>query len=169
MADPFISEIRVLPFNFAPKGWAWCDGQRLPLSQNTALFALIGTTYGGDGLHNYALPDLRDRVPMHPGPQGTHHLGDQGGFESVELLESEIPRHVHAFSASVRPSDSVNPGGVSPGTGNNMYVAAADASMTAMAVQALAPAGASKPHNNMQPYLALRFCIALEGVFPPRP
>ena len=102
MADPFVAEIRIFPFNFAPKGWAWCDGQLLPLSQNTALFSLLGTTYGGDGKSNFALPDLQGRAPMHPG-QGPglslHDLGETGGSETVTLLESEIPAHTHALSA----------------------------------------------------------------------
>lgn len=171
MADPFVAEIRIFPFNFAPKGWAWCDGQILPLSQNTALFSLLGTTYGGDGKSNFALPDLQGRAAMHPG-QGPglslHDLGETGGSETVSLLESEIPSHSHALSTSVRPADSLNPATLSPGTGNNMYVAAAGASLVDAAPQALAPAGGDQPHNNMQPYLTFYFCIALQGVFPPR-
>lgn len=171
MADPFVAEIRMFPFNFAPKGWAFCDGQLLPLSQNTALFSLLGTTYGGDGKSTFALPDLQGRAPMHPG-QGPglslHDLGETGGSETVTLLESEIPAHSHTLSTSVRPADSLNPGQLSPGTGNNMYTAAAGATLVAMAPDALAPAGGDQPHNNMQPYLTLSFCIAMQGVFPPR-
>lgn len=171
MADPFVAEIRMVPFNFAPKGWAWCDGQILPLSQNTALFSLLGTTYGGDGKSNFALPDLQGRAPMHPG-QGPglslHDLGETGGSETVTLLESEIPAHSHSFSTSVRPGDNLNPGTLSPGVGNNMYAAASGASLVQAAPEALAPAGGDLPHNNMQPYLTLYFCIALQGVFPPR-
>ena len=107
MADPFVAEIRIFPFNFAPKGWAWCDGQLLPLSQNTALFSLLGTTYGGDGKSNFALPDLQGRAPMHPG-QGPglslHDLGETGGSETVTLLESEIPAHSHALTAHRTPT-----------------------------------------------------------------
>jgi microcystin-dependent protein len=169
MADPFVAEIRIFPFNFAPKGWAWCDGQLLPLSQNTALFSLLGTTYGGNGKSNFALPDLQGRAPMHPG-QGPglslHDLGETGGSETVTLLESEIPAHSHGLSMSVRPSDNLNPAGLALGTGNNIY--APVASTTAMSPNALPPAGGDQPHNNMQPYLTFYFCIALQGVFPPR-
>src|SRR4051794_13558745 len=109
MADPFVAEIRIFPFNFAPKGWAWCDGQLLPLSQNTALFSLLGTTYGGNGHSNFALPDLQGRAPMHPG-QGPglslHFLGETGGSETVSLLESEIPAHTHALNAQGAPADT---------------------------------------------------------------
>ena len=114
MADPFVAEIRIFPFNFAPKGWAWCDGQILPLSQNTALFSLLGTTYGGDGKSNFALPDLQGRAPMHPG-QGPglslHDLGETGGSDMVSLLVSEIPAHSHTLLEQAAPADS------SPGTG----------------------------------------------------
>lgn len=169
MADPFVAEIRIFPFNFAPKGWAWCDGQLLPLSQNTALFSLLGTTYGGDGKSNFALPDLQGRAPMfwRQGPGlSLHDLGETGGSETVSLLESEIPAHAHGLSASRRPADSLNPGGLSLGTGNALY--AAPGSAAPMAPEALAPGGGDQPHNNMQPYLTCYFCIALQGVFPPR-
>src|SRR5436190_9854902 len=110
MADPFVAEIRIFPFNFAPKGWAWCDGQLLPLSQNTALFSLLGTTYGGDGKSNFALPDMQGNAPMHPG-QGPglslHDLGETGGSETVTLLESEIPSHSHGWNAQTIPLGSV--------------------------------------------------------------
>jgi microcystin-dependent protein len=169
MADPFVAEIRVFPFNFAPKGWAWCDGQLLPLSQNTALFSLLGTTYGGDGRSNFALPDLQGRAPMHPG-QGPglslHDLGETGGAETVTLLETEIPSHSHALNTSIRAVDSLSPAALAVGTGNNIYTAPANTGVAAP--QALAPAGGAAPHNNMQPYLTFYFCIALQGVFPPR-
>jgi microcystin-dependent protein len=172
MADPFVAEIRIFPFNFAPKGWAWCDGQLLPLSQNTALFSLLGTTYGGNGKSNFALPDLQGRAPMHPG-QGPglslHDLGETGGAETVSLLESEIPSHVHGLTASNGQSDM--PTG-SPSTGIARYPQAYQTNTTAsrvfMAPEALAPAGGDAPHNNMMPYLTFYFCIALQGVFPPR-
>jgi len=171
MADPFVAEIRIFPFNFAPKGWAWCDGQLLPLSQNTALFSLLGTTYGGNGKSNFALPDLQGRAAMHPG-QGPglslHDLGETGGSETVTLLETEIPAHAHTLSTSERPADSLNPGTLSPGTGNNMYAAVAGAPLISAAPESLAPAGGDQPHNNMQPYLTFYFCIAMQGVFPPR-
>jgi microcystin-dependent protein len=171
MADPFVAEVRIFPFSFPPKGWAFCDGQLLPLSQNTALFSLLGTTYGGDGKSNFALPDMQGNVPMHPG-QGPglslHDLGEVSGSQTVTLLESEIPAHAHTLSTSLRPADSLNPAGLSPGTGNNMYAPASGATLTVAAPQALMPNGSSSPHNNMQPYLTLNFCIALQGVFPPR-
>lgn len=169
MADPFVAEIRIFPFNFAPRGWAWCDGQLLPLSQNTALFSLLGTTYGGDGKSNFALPDLQGRAPMHPG-QGPglslHDLGETGGSETVTLLESEIPAHNHQAAMSVRPVNNLNPGGNALGTGNAVYVA--PGAQTTLDPNALAPAGGDQPHNNLQPYLTFYFCIALQGVFPPR-
>jgi len=172
--DPFVAEIRIFPFNFAPKGWAFCDGQLLPLSQNTALFSLLGTTYGGDGKSNFALPDMQGRAPMHPG-QGPglslHDLGETGGSETVSLLESEIPSHSHALMASATNSSKPNPIGNSLtriAANGTPYVAAAGATLSPFADQALAPAGGDQPHNNMQPYLTLSFCIALQGVFPPR-
>jgi microcystin-dependent protein len=172
MADPFVAEIRIFPFNFAPKGWAFCDGQLLPLSQNTALFSLLGTTYGGDGKSTFALPDLEGRAPMHPG-QGPvlslHDLGETGGSETVSLLESEIPAHSHAYNVSQAdgiariPTDQFFAAGIG---GVVAYTNAAGAPLTAMALQELAPAGGSQPHNNMMPYLTLNFIIALQGIFP---
>lgn len=174
MADPFVAEIRIFPFNFAPKGWAWCDGQLLPLSQNTALFSLLGTTYGGNGKSNFALPDLQGRAPMHPG-QGPglslHDLGETGGSETVTLLESEIPSHSHAMRASNDASTTNAPAGATVsrpfGRGSNLFNTA-NASLVQMAPETLAPAGGDAPHNNLQPYLTFYFCIALQGVFPPR-
>jgi microcystin-dependent protein len=173
MADPFVAEIRIFPFNFAPKGWAWCDGQLLPISQNTALFSLLGTTYGGDGKSNFALPDLQGRAPMHPG-QGPglslHDLGETGGSETVTLLESEIPAHAHTWQASNAEGIAQSPvanllaGGVG---GISMY-APPGTPLTQLIDTALAPAGGDQPHNNMQPYLTFYFCIAMQGVYPPR-
>jgi microcystin-dependent protein len=169
MADPFVAEIRIFPFNFAPKGWAWCDGQLLPLSQNTALFSLLGTTYGGNGKSNFALPDLQGRCPMHPG-QGPglslHDLGETGGSETVTLLESEIPAHSHAFRASPDDADLRIPTPARSLAKSVMY--ATGAPNTPMSDNALAPAGGDQPHNNLQPYLTFYFNIALQGVFPPR-
>jgi microcystin-dependent protein len=173
MADPFVAEIRIFPFNFAPKGWAFCDGQLLPLSQNTALFSLLGTTYGGDGKSNFALPNMQGNSPMHPG-QGPglslHDLGETGGSETVTLLESEIPAHSHSLMAvggfNGTNNDPTN--GVLAKGDAGLLPYAASGSPLAMSDQAIAPAGGDQPHNNMQPYLTLNFCIALQGVFPPR-
>ncbi len=173
MADPFVAEIRIFPFNFAPRGWAWCDGQLMPLSQNTALFALLGTTYGGNGKSNFALPDLQGRVPMHPGHGpglSIRDLGESGGTETVTLLTSEMPQHSHGLTAQAVPGDSPTPAGNAYARviGATPYLPPSGAPMTAMSPQALAPTGGDAPHNNMQPYLTCYFCIALQGIFPPR-
>lgn len=174
MSDPFVAEVRIFPFNFAPKGWAWCDGQILPLSQNTALFSLLGTTYGGDGKSNFALPDLQSRAPMHPG-QGPglslHDLGETGGSETVSLLQSEIPSHSHTLRCTVEDATQgtlSNGVTISTSTGGSLYQSTTNTNLVPMSPQALSPAGGDFPHNNMQPYLTFYFCIALQGVFPPR-
>lgn len=174
MANPFLAEIRIFPFNFAPKGWAFCDGQLLPLSQNTALFSLLGTTYGGDGKSTFALPDMQGNTPMHPG-QGPglslHDLGETGGTQTVTLLQTEIPSHSHVVNATTAASQAdptasvwANPGGR---PAPNFF---ADSGGTSLLMNdtALSITGGSQPHNNMQPYLTLNFCIALQGVYPPR-
>jgi microcystin-dependent protein len=172
VADPFVAEIRIFPFNFAPKGWAWCDGQLLPLSQNTALFSLLGTTYGGDGKSNFALPNLQGNAPMHPG-QGPglslHDLGEASGSETVTLLESEIPAHSHQLMSLGAPANRTNPVGntLSRVSSGSAYVPPPAATVS-MAPESLPPAGGDQPHNNMQPYLTFYFNIALQGVFPPR-
>lgn len=173
MADPFVAEIRIFPFNFAPKGWAWCNGQLLPLSQNTALFSLLGTTYGGDGKSTFALPNLQGSAPMHPG-QGPglslHDLGETGGSETVTLLESEIPAHSHLVGAQTNPLGTVAPPAntatLSRPASGNLYVT--NLASVTMSPSALSPAGGDAPHNNMMPYLTYYFNIALQGVFPPR-
>lgn len=173
MADQFVAEIRIFPFAFAPTGWALCNGQLMPISQNTALFSLLGTTYGGDGKSTFGLPDLQGSVPMHPG-QGPglslHDLGETGGTESVTLLESEIPSHSHTVNASIGPASLQAPGPTRVlGRANNPVYLDNPATMVAMSPQALVPAGGGQPHNNLQPYLTVSFCIALQGIYPQRP
>ena len=171
MADPFVAEIRIFPFNFAPKGWAWCDGELLPLSQNTALFSLLGTTYGGNGKSNFALPDLQGRAPMHPG-QGPglslHDLGETGGSDTVTLLESEIPSHSHAVTASQSDGLERTPQNQLLATGMGISQYQAPGPLTTLSPNTVGVTGGDQPHNNLQPYLTLYFCIALQGVFPPR-
>lgn len=177
--DPFVAEIRIFPFNFAPTGWAFCAGQVLPLSQNTALFSLLGTTYGGNGQSNFALPDLQGRAPMHPG-QGPglslYDLGEIGGTEAVALLQNEIPSHSHGLQGRAGASNGASAVGTLPATGSWVQGASFgvvhsytdQTPATDMSPNALGPTGGGQPHNNMQPYLTLSFCIALQGVFPPR-
>jgi microcystin-dependent protein len=174
MADPFVAEIRIFPFSFAPKGWAFCDGQLLPLSQNTALFSLLGTTYGGDGKSNFALPDMQGNAPMQPGQgQGLslRDLGEMSGSQTVTLLQSEMPSHPHTMRAASDAADNNSPqnntAAPPAGRGNNLYITATSP-LSLMNPVALTPNGGNQPHNNMQPYLTLNFCIALQGVFPPR-
>jgi microcystin-dependent protein len=169
--DPFVAEIRIFPFNFAPKGWAFCNGQLLPLSQNTALFSLLGTTYGGNGMSNFGLPNMQGNAPMHPG-QGPglslHDLGETSGSETVTLLESEIPAHTHNINgATADIADSNVP------VNNNIGKASTKVFNTVgtavqMNATSISPVGSSIPHNNMMPYITLSFCIALQGVYPPR-
>ena len=172
MADPFVAEIRIFPFNFAPTGWAMCNGQILPISQNTALFSLLGTTYGGDGKSTFALPNLQGSAPMHWGDGAglsPYYLGQVGGETAVTLIQSELPAHPHQASAAsgsgpTSPAPD-NTWGTLPGrTPPPMY---ADGSPNVLMGNALSVAGGSQPHNNMQPYLTLNFCIALQGVYPP--
>jgi microcystin-dependent protein len=173
MSDQFVAEIRIFPFNFPPTGWAFCDGQLMPISQNTALFSLLGTTYGGDGKSTFALPDMQGNAPMQPGQgQGLslRDLGEQGGSESITLLQTEIPVHTHTWNANNAPATLNAPDNtrsIARSSGGTAYkVINPDAQM---ALQAVSPAGGSLPHNNMQPYLTLNFCIALQGIFPQRP
>jgi microcystin-dependent protein len=172
--DPFVAEIRIVPFNFAPKGWAFCDGQLLPLSQNTALFSLLGTVYGGDGKSTFALPDLQGAAALHPG-QGPglslRDLGEMGGAQSVTLLVSEMPAHTHTVNGITILSTTSTPASnmvLSRSANGNAYADAASGFQT-FAPEALTPAGGSLPHNNLQPYLTLNYIIALQGVFPARP
>ena len=171
MSDQFVAEIRIFPFNFPPTGWAFCDGQLMPLSQNTALFSLLGTTYGGDGKSNFALPDLQGRSPMHPdqGPGlSLYDLGETGGTEFVTLLESEMPLHNHSANAKTSLGNSATPA-ASSWAGSQIakqYVTTAPNAQ--MSPFTIGIGGGSLPHNNMPPYLTLNFCIALQGIFPPR-
>ncbi len=173
MADPFVAEIRIFAFNFAPTGWAFCDGQILPISQNTALFSLLGTTYGGNGQSTFALPNMQGNAPMHPG-QGPglslHDLGETGGSQFVTLLEAEMPSHSHGLMSLPAVGDAQSPQAntFARVTGAQPYLAPASAPLVPMAFQAIGIAGGSLPHNNMMPFLTLNFCIALQGVFPPR-
>ena len=177
MADPFVAEIRIFPFNFAPTGWAFCNGQLMPISQNTALFSLLGTVYGGDGKSTFALPNLQGSAPLHPG-QGPglslYDLGQQGGSQFVTLIDSELPVHAHTVGmANASNGDSLTPvactwAAVPSGRGflNTYHSGPPTAKMLTTLIL---PAGGSLPHNNMQPYLTLNFCIALQGIFPQRP
>lgn len=163
MAEPFLSEIRIMSFNFPPKGWAFCDGQFLPINQNQALFSLLGTTFGGDGRVNFALPDLRGRTPIHVG--SSHTLGEQGGEQAHTLGISEISTHTHMVNASANTGSTNQPAGNVPArTQYNTYTSAA--SLQAMASPSVSFMGGSQPHLNMQPFLTLSFCIALQGIFP---
>ena len=169
MSDQFLAEIRIFPFNFPPTGWAFCDGQLMPISQNTALFALLGTTYGGDGKSTFALPDLQGSAPMQPG-QGKglslRDLGEMSGSENITLLQSEMPFHTHGLNCDNNDPNNIQP--TQRFVGRSQVFAPA-ANLQGMAIQALALAGGGLPHNNMQPYLTLSFCIALQGIFPQRP
>jgi microcystin-dependent protein len=166
MAEPFLAEIKIVSFNYAPKGWALCNGQLLPINQNQALFALLGTTYGGNGQTTFALPDLRGRAPLHFG--NLFSLGERGGEENHTVTLSELPAHSHAFAANVFPNTGEPGGNVlaasHPGLGN-VYRAGANVAMDPAAVSSV---GGSQAHTNMQPYLTLNFVIALQGIFPSR-
>jgi microcystin-dependent protein len=173
MADPFVAEIRIFAGNFAPRGWATCDGQLLPISQNTALFSLLGTFYGGDGKSTFALPNLQGAAPMHQG-QGLglteRVLGEQGGEQTVTLLQSEIPAHSHSLMGTNQLQQLPDPANHTLARANaNAYLQnPSQGSFTQMNQQALGITGGNQPHNNMPPYLTLTFIIALQGVFPPR-
>ncbi len=164
MAEPFLSEIRIMSFNFAPKGWALCNGQLLPINQNQALFSLLGTTYGGDGRVNFALPDLRTRAPIHVG--NSHTLGERGGEQAHTLSISELTTHTHTlFSSNATTGVVDQPGGNLPSRASvNAYGPAT--SLGAMDSRSVSAVGGSQAHNNMQPFLTLNFCIALQGIFP---
>jgi microcystin-dependent protein len=163
MAEPFLSEIRLMSFNFAPKGWAMCNGQLLPINQNQALFSLLGTTFGGDGRVNFALPDLRGRTPIHVG--SGHTLGERGGEQAHTLSISEIPTHTHMVNANSTATGGNNaPANRFLGGGNNVYQS--PQSLTTLNPGTVGPTGGSQAHLNMQPFLTLTFSIALQGIFP---
>ena len=173
MSDPFVAEIRMFGCNYAPTGWAQCNGQILPLSQNTALFSLLGTTYGGNGQSTFALPNLQGSVPVNAG-QGPglsdYFLGQSGGSGTVTLLSTEMPNHPHAMMASSQPGEDAVPTteAMARSVNASLYQPTTNANVVPLSAQAVAPAGSSLPHNNMMPYLVINFCIALQGIFPPR-
>jgi microcystin-dependent protein len=162
MAEPFLSEIRIMSFGFPPKGWALCDGQLLPINQNQALFSLLGTTYGGDGRVNFGLPNLQGRTPMHMG--SGHTLGERGGEQSHTLSVSEIPTHVHSLKASSADGDQVIAAGNYLAPVNQLY--GAPNNLTSLTPGSISLVGGSQAHLNMQPFLTLNFSIALQGIFP---
>ena len=172
MSDPFLAEIRIFPFNFAPKGWAFCNGQLLSISQNTALFSLLGTTYGGNGQSTFALPDIQGRVVMSPG-QGpglsSYDLGEAGGSDTETLTANELPAHTHSWNAYNSDGGGQSPIGDSLAAGvGGIAMYAAPGSATQLNAGALASLGNNQPHNNLKPYLTMNFNIALQGVYPPR-
>lgn len=165
MAEPFLSEVRLFSFSFPPKGWALCDGQFLPINQNQALFSLLGTTFGGDGQVNFGLPDLRGRTPIHVG--SGHTLGERGGAESHTLSIAQIPTHVHFANASTAAGNTAVPSGTTTLAASANYEAYhAPTNLVAMSPSSVANVGGSQAHLNMQPFLVLSFCIALQGIFP---
>jgi len=167
MAEPFLSEIRIMSFQFAPKGWALCNGQLLPINQNQALFSLLGTTFGGDGRVNFALPDLRGRTPIHVGDG--HTLGERGGEQAHTVSVAELPTHAHVANATTAQADQGSNGPAPsrmPAQSNFSTLYGAPGNLQAMAPNALGNAGGSQAHQNMQPFLALSYCIALQGIFP---
>ncbi len=169
MSEPFIAEVRIFAGNFAPRSWAFCDGQLLPISQNTALFALVGTTYGGDGETTLALPDLQNRAPMHPGrgPGLTQRrLGQRGGASTVALTEAQMPAHSHVWRTAEDPADLQAPGPNRSMTRSSIDAYAAAPSNTDLAPEMLRPQGGGQAHNNRSPFIGLHFIIALQGLFP---
>jgi microcystin-dependent protein len=164
MSEPFLSEIKIVSFNFPPKGWALCNGQLLPINQNQALFALLGTTYGGNGQTNFALPNLRGRVPISMG--SGHTLGEAAGSTSVTINIQQLPTHIHGLQATNNNGAVASPNGAVLGAVNNMY--GPPNNLTTLHPGSVTSVGGSQPHNNMMPYLVLNFIIALQGIFPSR-
>ena len=174
MSDPFLAEIRIFAPNFAPRGWAFCNGQLLPIAQNTALFSIIGTTYGGDGRTTFALPNLQGRAPMHPGDGpglSSRSLGEKSGSETVTLTEAQMAPHNHQLKAASDSADLNSPGPnrtLARSSGGFAYQQDTTNNLVDLAGEALTQVGGGQAHNNMQPYLALNFIIALNGLFPSR-
>jgi microcystin-dependent protein len=162
MSEPFLSEIRIMSFNYAPKGWAMCNGQLLPINQNQPLFALLGTTYGGNGQTNFALPNFRGRVPIHMGPSNT--LGEAAGSSAVTITQQTMPTHTHFAAGSGNNGDTVLPVGSVLGAATGVY--SGPSNLTTLAPDSVTSIGGSQPHENRQPFLVLNFCIALIGIFP---
>jgi microcystin-dependent protein len=162
MSEPFLSEIRIFSFNFPPKGWAFCNGQFLPINQNQALFALLGTRYGGNGQTTFALPNLQGRVPIHVGHG--HELGETAGASSVTINQQQMPQHIHFLQAS--PNAGTTPTAVGNFLATALNVYHAPDNLVAIRPDSVTNVGGSQPHNNMMPYLVLNFCIALQGIFP---
>lgn len=175
MSEPFLAEIRVFGFNFPPTGWAFCDGQIIPLSQNTALFALLGTNYGGNGTSNFALPNLQGSTVVGQGASTTgtqYFIGEASGSETVTLIQTEMPFHNHDVQASTTPAEQSAPTSsrsLARSTPGSVYQSVTNAGLANAAPEAVTSAGGGLPHNNMPPVLAMNFCIALQGVFPQRP
>ncbi len=171
MSEPFLAEIKIVGFNFAPRGWAFCDGQLLPINQNQSLYALLGTTYGGDGRTTFALPDLRGRTSIHVGANGTggsHALGSKSGQESHTLNSAEMPQHTHAVQASSLDGDTNTPVNTVLASSTQIYRNPAGTSLVPMHNNTFPNSGDDQSHSNMQPFLAVYFCIALQGLFPSR-
>lgn len=164
MAEPFLSEIRIMSFNFAPKGWAMTNGQLMPINQNQALFSLLGTTFGGDGRVNFALPDIRGRVPIHVG--SGHTLGERGGEQAHTLSIAELPTHTHVFNGTSNNAVNTPDNTMVMGKSAPQSLYGAPASLVAMDPGSVSNVGGSQAHLNMQPFLTLTFCIALQGIFP---
>ncbi len=174
MSDPFIAEIRIFPFNFAPNGWAQCNGQLIPISQNTALFSLLGVNFGGDGRTTFGLPNLQGRVPLAPG-QGPglslYDLGEAGGETTVTLLQAMVPAHTHSLQADARLANSSSPSPQNALARSSPFIYKAPsgaATPQPLAQGAIGTSGGNQPHNNVQPYLTLNYCIALQGIYPAR-
>jgi len=164
MAEPSLSEIRIMSFVYAPKGWALCNGQLLPINQNQPLFSLFGTTYGGDGRVNFALPNLQGQAPIHIG--GGFSQGQAGGEQNHTLLSAEMPAHTHVAQGTTSNADQPIPTGNLLGAANNMYTGANAGNLTPLEPSSISALGGSQAHQNMQPYLTLSFCVALQGIFP---